>query len=55
MAGIIWPLVVAGVLLLVFTLLLHRYLTRRIKEVTPIIEKRTQEAEQSLLNALKDE
>lgn len=54
MAEIIWPLVIAGVLLLVFTFFLHRYLTRKIEKVAPVIEKRAIEAEKNLLNALKN-
>lgn len=55
MAEIIWPLVIAGVVLLAFTFLLHRYLTKRILSAAPAIEERARKAEQNLLNALKDE
>lgn len=55
MAGIIWPFIIAGILLLIFTFFLHRYLTQKLKEVEPVIEEQIKQAEQHLLEALKNE
>lgn len=54
MAEIIWLYVVAGILLLIFTFFLNRYLKQRIKEVSPVIEERIKQAEQNLLDELEN-